>query len=624
MKVHTSVGRAKLQWHCSWGAVYLPMASSSRRSDRTVTDSRHYMHLLTPEQRALEQANTQKDMRRSRGEMMVEKCLELPPPPLENTLSKLGARSWQLDAPFKTLDSYFELRAGNAWNHEKKQAAMQQELQSDADEVNGFDATGRTRLMWAAMRGQYDCALRLLDAGARLDIQDIDGWTAVTWATSYGRAELLQLLIDRGADLEIPAETETKWTPFHYGCFMGKAECVRALIRAGCKTDTKVKASIGKKRWTTGVELAQLQQTEEHAATVLVVNTVKSNEMQAAEDAARVSAALEHEIRVKTQQFGKGVAVADANIARAAAASTLSRVRVKMDKPLSADALKLSLVNKRRSDKMLADCGISTDVNSTPRGNAVSPDGPGWSRGVYLGIGGDAAATILTARKDVVEAVEAAAAWMIDLPDVLYVQLLAFHDWLPEHVQTTARGAKRSPRGSAARANDNEAFVRLCRSAVASATPFELVAHQVVLCADHTIQLMFTVAEDSTLEGGAQPCPLNTIASDVVTALLKEGPMPAHESSFFYDEATLLKPPPDNLKGNASTIASCVIGACAPGTQPCELSGVIDACKVASEQLAGLRVSVNELQLLQHTRYSHGGRLPDPRCCVWRSTQPLR
>ena len=608
---------------------------------RTVTDSRNFMHLLTPEQLQLERNHSKKEMTRSRGEALVAACLELPAPPLPSPMKGAdldaaahraaltrplaggrAARRWQLDAPLKTLDGFFELRAGNAWNHEKKQAALEQELAAASEEVDGFDAAGRTRLMWAAMRGQYDCALRLLDAAASTEIQDIDGWTAVSWATAYGRADVLQLLVDRGADLEVPAENETKWTPFHYGCYMGKAECVRVLIMAGCKTDTKVKASIGKKRWTTGVELAGLQQTDEHTATVSVCKTVKSNEIQAAEDSARASAALEQAIRRKTHRFGKGNAVGDANVARTMAFSKLARLKPKMDKPMLAEHLTLSLVNKRRTLKMLADCGVSADINSTPRGNAISPDGPGWSRGVYLGIGGDAATSFVHARKVVVEAVEAAAAWMVETPDVLYVQLLSFHGWEPEEVLTTPEGVKRSPRGAAVRASDNGDLVRICRSAVAGATPFELVAHQIVLCTDHTIQLLFTVAEDSTQEGTAQPCPLNTLASDISAAVLKEGPRPKNESAFFYDEEMLLSPA-GSMDVATASVASCVIGGCSPGTEKCDLSGVIEACKNASEKVRGVRVQVDELQLLQHTRKPYDCRLPDPRCCVWRSVQPL-
>ena len=319
----------------------------------TVTDSRHFMHLLTEEQRALEQQTADKELRRSRGEAQVMRCLELPPPPLGNTLSTLGARKWQIDAPTTTLGlesfhGYFQMNSQSAWDHEKRQAALDEELEAGEGEVDAHDATGRTRLMWAAMRGQYDCALRLLDSGASMAHADIDGWTAVTWAAAYGQAELLQLLIDRGAQLEVPSETNG-WLPFHYACYMGKPACVRALIQAGVKTDGKVKANIGKKRWTTGIELAELQarSSEEHAAVIDIVNTVKSNEEQAAEDAAAASAELEAAIARKTAALGVGMTVAQANAARVGAAGREGADHLRLDEPMTPDELKNALVQKR-------------------------------------------------------------------------------------------------------------------------------------------------------------------------------------------------------------------------------------------------------------------------------------
>ena len=45
---------------------------------RTVTDSRNFMHLLTPEQLQLERNHSKKEMTRLRGEALVAACLELP------------------------------------------------------------------------------------------------------------------------------------------------------------------------------------------------------------------------------------------------------------------------------------------------------------------------------------------------------------------------------------------------------------------------------------------------------------------------------------------------------------------------------------------------------------------
>lgn len=58
----------------------------------------------------------------------VKKCLELPDTLQQNSavLSMLDARRWRTDALFKTLDSYFELRASNVWSHEKTWVALHQ------------------------------------------------------------------------------------------------------------------------------------------------------------------------------------------------------------------------------------------------------------------------------------------------------------------------------------------------------------------------------------------------------------------------------------------------------------------------------------------------------------------
>ena len=43
----------------------------------------------------------------------------------------------------------------------------------------------------------------------------------------------------------------------------------------------------------------------------------------------------------------------------------------------------------------------------------------------------------------------------------------------------------------------------------------------------------------------------------------------------------------------------------------------------ARTALAEVRIEVGGVELLQHTRRPFGGSLPDPRCCVWKSSLPL-
>ena len=267
---------------------------------------------------------------------------------------------------------------------------------------------------------------------------------------------------------------------------------------------------------------------------------------------------------------------------------------------------------------MLADRGVP-DATSTPRGQPVAPEGAGSSRGVYLAVDDKAAESIMEQRAAVFEAVQAAAGWLPEEPELLYCQLLRLHEWLPEAeppASPTGRKVKHSPRGAAARAADNADFVRLCRAATNGSAPFVLVPSRVALCSDNTIRLLCTVEEPA--EPGL--CPLNELAGSLVASLLREGPRPPSVDShdFCYDEAALVEGSADG-----ATAACFMLGACAPGTQPVDLAGVHEACAAATTALAEVRIEVGGVELLQHTRRPFGGSLPDPRCCVWKSSLPL-
>ena len=78
-------------------------------------------------------------------------------------------------------------------------------------DVNILDDQDRSPLHYAAT---YDVAVALIDAGARLDISDIDGNTPLHLAAVNCCYDVCDLLIDRGADLEAP---NNKWqTPLAF------------------------------------------------------------------------------------------------------------------------------------------------------------------------------------------------------------------------------------------------------------------------------------------------------------------------------------------------------------------------------------------------------------------------
>ncbi|KAI7866868.1 hypothetical protein BDF14DRAFT_1743380 [Spinellus fusiger] len=69
----------------------------------------------------------------------------------------------------------------------------------DAIDVDARDEDGTTPLIYAACFGKADIAQVLLDAGAKIDIQDSFGWSALMWATNNNHEGLVKILLANGA-----------------------------------------------------------------------------------------------------------------------------------------------------------------------------------------------------------------------------------------------------------------------------------------------------------------------------------------------------------------------------------------------------------------------------------------
>lgn len=64
----------------------------------------------------------------------------------------------------------------------------------------GVDEYGRIPLHYAALDGDMDALVRLLEAGSSVDAQDDDGWTALHFAGQDGHSRIVQELLKRGAN----------------------------------------------------------------------------------------------------------------------------------------------------------------------------------------------------------------------------------------------------------------------------------------------------------------------------------------------------------------------------------------------------------------------------------------
>jgi hypothetical protein len=69
---------------------------------------------------------------------------------------------------------------------------------------------------------------RILQAGADLNVQDVDGWTAIHNSARNGRNRCVTKLLEKGASMMI----KTRWeeTPLHVACRKGKAKIVAEMV----------------------------------------------------------------------------------------------------------------------------------------------------------------------------------------------------------------------------------------------------------------------------------------------------------------------------------------------------------------------------------------------------------
>ncbi|XP_065837012.1 ankyrin repeat and protein kinase domain-containing protein 1-like [Oscarella lobularis] len=101
---------------------------------------------------------------------------------------------------------------------------------------NASDATRTTPLHLAASRSDSDRIVRrLLDAGARVDVQTKDGWAPLHEASRTGHVDAVRLLTERGSALEFGGVA--LWQPLHMAASLGRVDAVDVLLRAGANAD---------------------------------------------------------------------------------------------------------------------------------------------------------------------------------------------------------------------------------------------------------------------------------------------------------------------------------------------------------------------------------------------------
>ena len=82
------------------------------------------------------------------------------------------------------------------------------------DDVNAAEADGSTPLLWAANLNDADLVLRLLKAGAKVDVANRYGATPMQMAATVANTEILKLLIDAGASADFDRHVADCQPPF--------------------------------------------------------------------------------------------------------------------------------------------------------------------------------------------------------------------------------------------------------------------------------------------------------------------------------------------------------------------------------------------------------------------------
>lgn len=102
--------------------------------------------------------------------------------------------------------------------------------------VNAQDRFGASALIWASIRGNVAIAARLLEAGANVELADLNGLTPLAHAIAQQQPGIVGLLLRRGVDPNRPIGDPTKGiTPLRLALHVKHEEMVTLLRNAGAR-----------------------------------------------------------------------------------------------------------------------------------------------------------------------------------------------------------------------------------------------------------------------------------------------------------------------------------------------------------------------------------------------------
>ena len=142
-----------------------------------------------------------------------------------------GAPSLLIDTLCECLEVNARDQHGCMPLHLAKRAEIAHMLMGHGADLTAVDICGRTPMMHAAMRGDFELVNTYLHAEAKVDVRDKHGDTALHLAATHDHALVIAALHDAGADLN--SRDELEWTPLLTAAWRGNRAATRMLLARG-------------------------------------------------------------------------------------------------------------------------------------------------------------------------------------------------------------------------------------------------------------------------------------------------------------------------------------------------------------------------------------------------------
>ena len=142
-----------------------------------------------------------------------------------------GAPSILIDTLCECLEVNARDLHGCAPLHLAKRAVIAHVLLEHGADLSIVDICGRTPMMHAAMRGDFELVNTYIHADCKVDVRDTHGDTALHLAATNDHALVVAALHDAGSELD--SRNDLDWTPLVTAAWKGNLAATRMLLARG-------------------------------------------------------------------------------------------------------------------------------------------------------------------------------------------------------------------------------------------------------------------------------------------------------------------------------------------------------------------------------------------------------